>query len=411
LDPTLVAVGETDIKIVVQATGLANVTAAAGAQIFCKISTVGVPAGAALPAEYVEDTTAGTQSAICTIPSGQFLQGAAGLGTASPRTMAVELSNDGIVFSTAGLEVFFLEAEQVYGIEPANGPETGATVIDVSLAALPVMNSVTPTASCIFPGDVEVAAVFVSSTLIRCTSPPLNLKAPGVVPASADPKRDFLFWAPVIVMHEGRRIGAFVFAYTNGVKVLHLEPPDVVPPAAGSTAADPAAPVPLPFDLPLQVDGVAFLPARVAGLRCRLEKGPNTYIVVVAEYLRNGTLSCLVPGAALENAWAARAALATTATLGVEVSLNGGQQYTASGKGVIIHEADVIITSGGAAPALDPGYGYVDGGTLVTLRYSTAHSPTSPRARCLFRRVDPSDGSGHLHWMPIFKLDESAAYV
>ena len=60
LDPTLVAVGETDIKVVVQATGLANVTAHAGAQIFCKISTIGVPAGVALPAKYIEDTTAGT---------------------------------------------------------------------------------------------------------------------------------------------------------------------------------------------------------------------------------------------------------------------------------------------------------------------------------------------------------------
>jgi hypothetical protein len=299
LDPTLVAVGERDIKIIVQATGLANVTAAAGAQLFCKISTVGVPSGAALPAVYVEDSTKGTQSAICTIPSGQFLQGAAGLGTASPRTMAIELSNDGIVFSTAGLEVFSLQAAQVHGIEPANGPETGGTVIDVSLAALPVMNAVTPTATCIFPGNVEVAAVFVSVRLIRCTSPPLSRTAPGVVPASADPSRDYLYWAPVTVMHEGRSIGAFVFAYVNGVKVLHLEPPDVVPPAAGLTAADPAAPVPLPFDLPLQVDGVAFLPARVAGLRCRLEEGPNAYVVVVAEYLRNGTLSCLVPGAAL----------------------------------------------------------------------------------------------------------------
>jgi hypothetical protein len=101
LNPTLVSVGETDIKIVVQATGLANVTAVPGAQIFCQMSSVGVPAGVALPATYVEDTAAGTQSAICAIPSGQFLQATAGLGTASPRTMVLELSNDGIVFSTA----------------------------------------------------------------------------------------------------------------------------------------------------------------------------------------------------------------------------------------------------------------------------------------------------------------------
>lgn len=234
----------------------------------------------------------------------------------------------------------------MHGIEPANGPETGGTVIDVHLAALRVMNSVIPTPSCIFPGGVEVAAVFVSTTLIRCTAPPLSIGAPGIVPASADPARDFLFWAAVTVMHAGRRVGAFTFAYANGVKVLRLEPPDVVPPAAGLSAADSSAPVPLPFDLPLQVDGVAFFPARIAGLRCRLEEGPNTYVVVVAEYLRHGTLSCLVPGGALQNAWAARAATATTATLGVEVSLDGGQQYTTSGKGLVLREADVIISAG-----------------------------------------------------------------
>ena len=56
----------------------------------------------------------------------------------------------------------------------------------------------------------------------------------------------------------------------------------------------------------------------------------NTYTDVVADYLRNETLSCLVPGIALQNAWAARTVGTNTATLGVEVSLNGGQQYTAS---------------------------------------------------------------------------------
>jgi hypothetical protein len=68
------------------------------------------------------------------------------------------------------------------------------------------------------------------------------------VPASS---LGFLYWTPVTVSHDGRNLGAFVFAYTVGVKVLSVEPPDVVPPAAGLTAADPLSPVPLPFNLPI----------------------------------------------------------------------------------------------------------------------------------------------------------------
>jgi hypothetical protein len=52
------------------------------------------------------------------------------------------------------------------GVYPTNGPETGNTIIDVSLVSLPVINGVIPKAICTFPGGVEVAAVFVSLALI-----------------------------------------------------------------------------------------------------------------------------------------------------------------------------------------------------------------------------------------------------
>lgn len=114
----------------------------------------------------------------------------------------------------------------------------------------------------------------------------------------------------------------------------------------------------------------------------------------------------------LQSAWAAREDGATLTILGVEVSLNGGQQYTGSGQGLLLRESDLITSPLESQPAaLDPKFGYVGGGTLLTLRYERAYSPSSLRARCLFRRVDPTDGSVHDHWMPFFALDEAAKYA
>ena len=263
LDPALVTVGETDVRIVVWATGLADT-----ASLSCRVAGLlpGSPLSSIFIAEYAEDAVSGAASAICTIPSAQFLQAAAGLAAPAPGSLSIELSNDGSVFSTAGLEVHFLPTDQVRGISPANGPETGATVIDVTLDALPVVNSAFPKAACEFPGGEEVTAVFISPTLIQCTAPPLVPGAQGVGTASAQGSQRRneagISWAPVTVSQGGRRIGHFVFAYTRGVKVLATEPPDTVPPEGANPAA-----------LTLLVIGSGFLPTRVTGLRCRLQEG------------------------------------------------------------------------------------------------------------------------------------------
>ena len=290
----------------------------------------GSPVSSIFIAEYAEDAVSGTASATCTIPSAQFLQAAVGLSVPAPGSLSVELSNDGSVFSTAGLEVQFLPTDQVRGIDPANGPETGATVIDVTLDTLPIVNSAIPKAACEFPGGEKVAAVFISPTLIQCTAPPLAPAAQGVVATSS------ISWAPVTVSQGGRRLGHFVFAYTRGVKVSATEPPDTVPPEGANPAA-----------LTLLVIGSGFLPTRVTGLRCLLQEGLTEFgtpaagspssgaaqasgvqhksYQVEAIYVRNGTLSCEVPGSVLQSAWTAREAGATQTILGVEVSLNGGQ--------------------------------------------------------------------------------------
>jgi hypothetical protein len=111
---------------------------------------------------------------------------------------------------------------------------------------------------------------------------------------------------------------------------------------------------------------------------------------VPATFVRNGTLSCTIPGTVLDAAWAAASGGASAAaaglapSVGVEISLNGGQQYTASGATLALRAPELISSASGTVP-VEPNFSYVEGGALLKVSYSQAFAPSSPRAACLFR--------------------------
>ena len=385
VEPTVVFVGEEGIVVDVFAVGLWD-----SEWLSCGV------AGLRLSGAFHEDPDTGAQFVRCIIPSTQFLRAATGTAPGEAGAVAVEVSNDGQLYSAAGLQLLLASPEQLQGVAPSNGPARGGTVIDIALAGVVPVNAVIPQMECVFPGDVATPATFLSSTLIRCTSPPLAELGEGVWEASS------WTWAPVGVRLDARRLGSFLFAYTRGVAVTRTEPSDAVPADEGAS----------PADLTVAVHGTAFLPARGAGLRCRFEVAPLSFIEVEATYTRNGTLACTIPGTTLAEAWAGREPGATAAIVGIEVSLNGGQQYTQDGVGLVLRAAERLREAGaGEEPAVTPSFTYTEGGALLTLRYDRAYAPSSPRAACIFRTGPPATSTPREIRTPLYRVDEAAAAV
>jgi hypothetical protein len=210
-------------------------------------------------------------------------------------------------------------------------------------------------------------------------------------------------WVPVRVQLGHRWLGSFLFAYTHGVAVQRFEPRDTVPPTGPDA----------PNSLLVAVHGTAFLPARDASLRCRTGHEPSSYTVVEATYTRNGTVECPVPAAALEGAWLGREPGATEALLVIEVSLNGGQQYTQDGLGLVVRAPERLREPAGpqGEPPVSPSFSYTAGGTLLTVHYEQAYAPASPRAACLFQFRASGTGVVRTLPTPVIAVDEDASTV
>jgi hypothetical protein len=282
-----------------------------------------------------------------------FLRAATGdwAAVGTPGAVDVELSNDGQSFSSTPLQLLLTAAAQLRGLSPGNGPAEGGTVIDVELMDLAPANSVEPVIHCVFPDETVVTATYVNGTLVRCTTPPLatfeslptcgslnNASTPGNSEWCLWPASTWT-WAPVdlrVADRAERTLGRLLFAYTRGATVTHIEPPDIVP----EEEADP------PTDLSVLVFGRALLPARETGsglgLRCRFEAGAGNFIEVTGYFIRNGTVNCTLPGTAIASTWAGKDSQADEALLGIEVSLNGGQQYTSDGRGLVLRSAELV---------------------------------------------------------------------
>lgn len=200
--PSAVFIGEVDVTIQVKATGVWNTK-------WLSCSTNGL----SLAGTYSESSL-GEQFVTCVLPSTQYLRAASGTSSVDSASIIVELSNDGQLFSSVGLEVLLTNADQVVAAVPANGPPEGGTVIDVALRDLAAVNALTPEVKCIFPGDVIVDATYLSRTRIQCISPAFNAGAAEITYMAT------WAWAPVNVTLEERSLGVFQFAYALHVAVV-----------------------------------------------------------------------------------------------------------------------------------------------------------------------------------------------
>ena len=225
--------------------------------------------------------------------------------------MSVEASNDRTLFSESGLTLTFIYVDQIRGISPTNGPSFGNTNINITIEKIPDLYSEGPGIFCEFPGYAydAIPAFQVSYSLIQCTSPPLIEDAEGIIKLST------FSLVPVLVhVYATSSLQTFYFAYTQGVKVTHIEPVSTVAPQG-----------PDPAGLAVAVHGENFAPIHGSSLRCRIGSESILGLEVFAQYVNNHTLSCEIPGSALQRNWAERQVGALQVKIVIEVSLNGGQ--------------------------------------------------------------------------------------
>lgn len=221
----------------------------------------------------------------------------------------------------------------------------------------------------------------------------------------ADGVEDFIIFAQAVVkLHIGwRELPSFIFTYSTRLHVDEIDPPNTVHPPTFLEDPDPAG-------IAVMVHGESFIPGHSTGLRCRFEVDSTSFLEVVASSISNSSMICSIPGSVLQRRSAERKQGEKQIILPIEVSLNGGQQYTSSGKGLLLREADLLASNfdefGDPLPPVSPNFAYVRGGTLLTVVYERAFEPTSPRARCFFHRIDPEDGREHYLAMPLFALNE-----
>lgn len=120
-------------------------------------------------------------------------------------------------------------------------------------------------------------------------------------------------------------------------------------------------------------------------------------VEIVATYINNHTLSCMVPMATIQEKYAMIGANDLDIPMRIEVSMNGGQQYTDTTDPVSmikLRQEDRLNATGkyNESTAIYPDFSYARGGTLTYINYTIAYQPESPRARCVFVSGDPTQG-------------------
>lgn len=276
IEPQVALWGEEGILVTVMASGLLDTPS-----LSCRAGVL------ILDGTYGE-TEDGEQYVSCTIPSHDFLAAIASddQWEPLPTGVLVEASNDGVLFSDDECLLRFVPLHQMGPIfvEPANGPEEGGAVLNITFEDLPLVTH-TPI-TCTFPGQPPVLAQQIDPTLIRCVSPPL---VPG-----ADGVEDFVIYSQALVqLHIGERVlPSFIFTYSTRLRVSEIDPPNTVHPPTFEEDPDPAG-------VAVVVHGESFLPGHSAGLRCRLAVDATTFLEVVASSVSNSSITCSIPGSAL----------------------------------------------------------------------------------------------------------------
>jgi hypothetical protein len=83
--------------------------------------------------EIITDAVTGDTFVKCIIPSYNAIVNSATIPIPDNGEVNVTLASGGVIFSTGGVVFKFLDTDQVSGIAPLNGPDTGGTTIVVTL--------------------------------------------------------------------------------------------------------------------------------------------------------------------------------------------------------------------------------------------------------------------------------------
>mmetsp|Transcript_28699 Transcript_28699/g.27687 ORF Transcript_28699/g.27687 Transcript_28699/m.27687 type:complete len:776 (-) Transcript_28699:2828-5155(-) len=287
---------------------------------------------------------------ICTIPSYQFIVNTADNPMNSDGSFIIEVSNNGQDFSTSGLTFKFIVIDQVTGIDPMMGPDTGGTLLSISVKDLPY--SATPQAFCDFPGHALQTAIQINDNLVTCITPALAL--------DAEKTTYYELYAVTLVTLEiiGEESSHFNFAYTRTFQVHSIVPPNLYIPTTAT------------YDTTLMIIGEGYLPLENM-IKCKLEFSTGDQIVD-ATFINNHTVSCDVP--------APPASVTLPYSLVIEISSMEGDQFSDNDVAFIYRELDVMSS-------LSPTYGYVSGNSYLTIGYSYFYDLTSNTASCRFTTV------------------------
>ena len=111
-------------------------------------------------------------------------------------------------------------------VSPVMGYELGGTVVNITTDVIPTINGTLPNLTCEFPGNITVLSTYVSDTITECITPPLNTSLTEYISFN----HTSFFYTPVNLLLRGKTAATFYFLYLEQVKVLSIEPPNIVPP-------------------------------------------------------------------------------------------------------------------------------------------------------------------------------------
>lgn len=185
------------------------------------------------------------------------------------------MSNNGKDFSMDGKRFKYIPIDQLLTVYPTAGPESGGTVVSITIVDLPytlgISGDYVDIAKCLFPGYPAQRAQWISPQLIRCTTPRLIENIDNVTSATS------FAVATVYIEIIGRVNSKFFFVYSKDLHVRALDP--------DNGYVDQA-------DTPVKVFGVNFMPVGHL-IQCKLFF--ETPLVVTGRYLNNHTVECDIP--------------------------------------------------------------------------------------------------------------------
>ena len=137
------------------------------------------------------------------------------------------------MFTSSGTKFQILNVDQFVEYLPRVGPDSGATVIQISLINFPAVNTAKPKALCEFPGYetnssiANVTAVNLDAKTITCTTPPLSSSQVAISNGRITLNETFAIAKVRIIMLDRRTVYTLNFVYMRNVSLTNFVPENV----------------------------------------------------------------------------------------------------------------------------------------------------------------------------------------